>query len=406
MLDISYWQEFVETSKKVLLLQGPIGPYFSTLRDSLEKQNKTVYKLNFNGGDCYYHHFEDLTYRYTDTLENFYVFLKDFIKTHNIDSIVCFGHKREYHKIAKKLCMDLDHTVSFWAFEEGYLRPYYITFEKWGVNNSSVLPKTAEYYLKIKEKIPKVSEPQQLRSSFFYRAWVATNYYMHMYLCKDLFPNYKHHRDERIWRYIGAWWLSGWRKYAYKFQEYFFAKNIESDQFPDFFIVPLQVHNDSQVKDFSKAKNVPAFIKYVIRSFSSYANKDNHIIFKHHPMDRGFNHYGKVIEKIALRYGVEDRVHYVFDVPLPVFLRKAKGVVLINSTSGLSALLHRLPVKVLGKAPYDFEGLTDQKKLNDFWQDPQAPDFNLFQSYRAYLLWKTQLNCNFYMSKKFKKNIQ
>lgn len=385
-------------SNNVLLLQGPIGPYFFQLGKFLQDQGKTVYKLNFNGGDNFYYPLNHFARAYFEPIHGFKDYLINFIQENDIDSVVCFGHRREYHVIAKQVCEEMGGDLSFWSFEEGYLRPHYITFEKWGVNSASVLPRNAEFYLDNESKIPEMRAPRPLVASFFERFWLAMHYYMAMYFCGTQFKHYIHHRDRRVLRYIGAWALSGWRKWFYRPKEYILAKSIEDSSFPDFFIVPLQVHNDSQVKTFGCAKNVPAFVRNVLRSFSKGADKDVHIIFKHHPMDRGFNHYGELILKLSQKYGVADRVHYVFDIPMPIFLRKAKGMVVINSTSGISALLHNMPVKAMGQAPYDFEGLTDQQPLSRFWSDPQKPDPNVFHAYRSYLLCRTQLNANFYIN--------
>lgn len=37
--------------KRVLLLQGPVGPFFARLTAELRPVNATVYKVNFNAGD-------------------------------------------------------------------------------------------------------------------------------------------------------------------------------------------------------------------------------------------------------------------------------------------------------------------------------------------------------------------
>ncbi len=37
--------------------------------------------------------------------------------------------------------------IGIWIFEEGYLRPYCITFEKDGVNANSSLPRDKNFYL-------------------------------------------------------------------------------------------------------------------------------------------------------------------------------------------------------------------------------------------------------------------
>lgn len=175
-MDTSYWQEFVESSKRVLLLQGPIGPFFAKLRNNLVNDNKIVYKINFNGGDHYYYPADERTYAYNQPIDDFYDYLLEFVRKHNIDSIVCFGHKREYHSIAKQLCLDLNKKVVFWVFEEGYLRPYYITFEKWGVNNSSLLQRDADFYLSQKDHIPEEFAPEVIKSSFTTKALISTYY--------------------------------------------------------------------------------------------------------------------------------------------------------------------------------------------------------------------------------------
>ena len=71
-------------------------------------------------------------------------------------------------------------------------------------------------------------------------------------------------------------------------------------------------------------------------------------------------------------------------------------MVTINSTSGLSGLIHNMPVKVLGRAYYDIPGMTDQNTLAEFWNHPTPPDKELFHAYRMYHLNVTQINGNFY----------
>ena len=71
-------------------------------------------------------------------------------------------------------------------------------------------------------------------------------------------------------------------------------------------------------------------------------------------------------------------------------------MVTLNSTSGLSALIHNMPVKLLGRAHYDIPGLTSRQPLAEFWQNPQPPDRELFAAYRLYHINVTQINGSFY----------
>jgi len=71
--------------KNILLLQGPIGPFFYRFAKKLKKERATVYKINFNGGDFLFYPFSSVSY--TKSLENFGPFLKEFCIKNNIDSI-------------------------------------------------------------------------------------------------------------------------------------------------------------------------------------------------------------------------------------------------------------------------------------------------------------------------------
>ncbi len=51
---------------------------------------------------------------------------------------------------------------------------------------------------------------------------------------------------------------------------------------------------------------------------------------------------------------------------------------------------------MLGRAVYDIEGLTDRKPLNRFWNEPKAPDADLFLRFRYVMMERTQINGAFY----------
>jgi capsular polysaccharide export protein len=81
---------------------------------------------------------------------------------------------------------------------------------------------------------------------------------------------------------------------------------------------------------------------------------------------------------------------------LPTLLSKSQGVVLVNSTTGLSALHHGRSVKVLGRALFDMPGLTFQGSLDRFWQEKSAPNQDLFRAFRRVVLRRAQLNGSFF----------
>jgi capsular polysaccharide export protein len=121
-------------------------------------------------------------------------------------------------------------------------------------------------------------------------------------------------------------------------------------------------------------------------------------VIKHHPLDRGYRDYTKLIRQIRNEHALEGRLLYVHDLHLPSLLKNTIGVVVINSTAGLSALFHGAPVKVCGRAIYDICGLTFQGSLKRFWTEAETfvSDHELYRTFRRHVIRHTQVNGNFY----------
>ncbi|OOF43712.1 capsule biosynthesis protein [Rodentibacter trehalosifermentans] len=388
--------ELVQKSQKILLLQGPIGTFFTDLSVWLQSIGKTVYKINFNGGDEHFYPASiKNTLAYTDSVNQFYPTLIRFCQENRIDSIVCFGDNRKYHKIGKKVAATLG--VDFWVFEEGYFRPNYVTLEKTGVNAFSTLPREARFFLEQAKNLPEPPLPLKLAKGFLPIAKRAIIYYVCAYLKRSNYPKYQHHRILNLKYYIKLWIKSAIKRVCYYLRDRTFAKQVSRGKLGKFFVIPLQVYDDTQVKVHCDYGSVEKFLKTVLQSFAENAPYDLNLIVKHHPMDRGLIDYRHIIDTFEQHYPqLKGRIFYIHDVPLPVLLRYGKGMVTINSTSGISALHHNMPVMTLGRANYHVEGLTYQGNLSDFWANPIPPNPVVFNAYRKYHLHKTMINGSFY----------
>ena len=100
--------------------------------------------------------------------------------------------------------------------------------------------------------------------------------------------------------------------------------------------------------------------------------------------------------RLAREHGLEGRVDFIDGGNLAALCRASQGMVVNNSSAALSSLGFHTPVKVMGDAFFDFEGLTDQKPLDDFWRAPEAPDSDLFTRFRAHVIAQSQVNGNFH----------
>jgi capsular polysaccharide export protein len=376
---------------RVLMLQGPMGTFFNRVAAWLNEQGVEVKKINFSGGDWLFHRKLDAV-SYKGELAAFPAFLRDFLLEHDIDGIVCFGDCRHYHVAAKPVADALG--VPFFVFEEGYVRPDYITLECGGVNAHSSMPRSAAFY----RALPDVEIPKPLPAypRFSRAARSAMLYYATSRVLKPLFPNYVHHKKLSVRYEARNWCRSFARKHLNRWRDKPVMETLLNDYDGKYFAVALQVYNDSQIRSHSQYEDVRDFIREVMASFAAGARDDHHLVFKHHPMDRGQREYRKLIQSLCEDLGVTGRVHYVHDVHLPTLLRRSRGVVTINSTVGLSALYHEKPLKVMGRAMYDIEGLTFQGALTQFWTAAPTFDPVLWRRFRAYMVTQTQMNGAFY----------
>jgi capsular polysaccharide export protein len=380
-------------NKKVVFLQGPVGPFFKRLLEDFKSVNAETSKINFNGGDWFYCPNNSVNFR--GSIEDWSEFFSDFIKKNNIDTVILFGDCREYHRIAHAIAHQ--NHIEIGVFEEGYIRPDYITFERFGVNGFSLLPRNRAFYDAIEEKEIQTPHVNFVGNTFWYAAWHAFVYYCVSVFLSPFFRNYKHHRPLNLSESI-YWIKAVYRKWFYKFCERGLNDNLVNENSKNYFLIPLQIATDAQIREHSDFRSVEIFIKRIISSFAAHAPKKNLLIIKHHPLDRGYHDYSELISHLTGKYNISDRVKYIHDQHLPTLLEHAKGVVLINSTVGLSAIHHNAPLKTCGTAIYDIEGLTYQGKLESFWNDADTYciDRELYRRFKGYVINYKQINGNFY----------
>lgn len=378
-------------NKNILFLQGPMGTFFKKLDNVFKKNGAKTYKIGFNAGDSFFsNHYNYIPFR--DTRENYDIFITNFLIEKKIDKIFLFGDCRFYQRVSIQVARTLG--IEVFVFEEGYIRPHYITMEKYGVNDFSHISRDAEFYKKV--KILSEQEPKDTEYSPFKMVASSALYYLVSNIFHFRYPNYIHHRDFSAIKEAFYGVRSLFRKLIYPFYEKKYLEIIKNELSNNYFFVALQTYNDFQVLEHSGYKSIEKFIIEVLESFSKNT-LETWLVFKHHPVDRGRKNYKKFIIDQARHFGIEDRVLVLYDTHLPTCLKNAKGTVTINSTVGLSALYHETPVITLGNAIYDIEGLTCKDiKLDDFWHKQQAPDMELLEKYRSYIIENTQLNGSFY----------
>ena len=280
--------------KKYLLLQGPMGPYFSDTAEWLESQGCEAVNVVFNGGDKFYCRKRDyLVFRQTP--KEFPTWLKDTWQDYHFDTILCFGDCRPLHQVARLWAQTKG--VRFLAFEEGYLRPHFITLEEGGVNAFSALPRNPDFY----RKLPEIKAPvaKKLTSCFSLRVRRCIGYYLAGWFYRHQFPQYRHHKSFSPWYEARCWIRAAARKQWYRFLQRKVLSQLQGELDQRYHLVVLQVYNDSQIRNHSPYNDVRDYINDVMYSFSKKACSDQWLVIKHHPMDRGHRLYGPLIRKLG-----------------------------------------------------------------------------------------------------------
>jgi capsular polysaccharide export protein len=379
-------------NKHILFLQGPMGTFFKKLDYVFRKQGAYTSRIGFNMGDEFFSCRDNYT-PFRGTPEEWPEYIEKYLRKEKVDMIFLFGDCRYYQRIARRTAYE--NNIEVFVFEEGYLRPHYITLEKFGVNGFSHLPRAASFYEQL--QLHDIPAPQHAKQSKTKMVISAIIYYGLSNLFAYRYPHYRHHRDFSALREAFYGIRGLWRKGLYRVTERNCLPMIENSLSKRYYFVPLQTHNDFQILQHSNYRSIEKFIIEVLESFAHHAPKETYLVFKHHPVDRGRKNYSRFILEQADLLEIKHRVYIFHDVYLPSCLTNALGTVTINSTVGLTSIGYGIPTITLGNAIYDIEGLTNKGiSLRKFWHQHKKPDKTRYEKFRQYLVEHTQLNGSFY----------
>lgn len=378
--------------KSALLLQGPVGPFFCKLSKFLKSRETEVLKVNFNFGDDIFYSGSEIV-RFKDEPEQLYAYYKTLIQEHNIEAIFLFGDRRPIHVIALEVAKEL--LIDTWIFEEGYIRPGYYTLETSGAGALSSFPQIWKEYDEsyVLQKEDELNAP--VKFSSIAMTTYAAIYYIAEYLGRSLYPQYNHHKKFCFYELALLWPMFIVNKFLYKTLDHKLKQRIIQGT-QEYFVAILQVALDFSVLDHSDYNSIEDFIIETVETFAMNAHKDHLLVIKHHPMDRSLKNYTSIIKQLAKKHQITERVIYLRETNTLQLIKGSNGVVVINSTVGLQALYHNIPLKVMGRAFYDIPDLTHQGNLESFFKSPTSCKEAVFCSFRNLLIQKTQIQGSLY----------
>jgi capsular polysaccharide export protein len=356
---------------RILLLQGPVGGFFGFLARHLASAGHEAMKIDFNGGDVFFSRgCPRIAYRQGQ--KRWRTWFGNYCVEWKPDAVLVIGDQRPIHRIARRIAMAQG--IRFFSFEEGYIRPNYVTFEEGGNNARSPVrsswPPAAEE--------PAAPPARSFRPRFSQQGWKAGVYYAAKTMARPFFPGYLHHRRRALVSEFYFWCRAYKRKLDSRRHDERIIDLLRSADHPPFFMVALQVHDDLQLLKHGRGWRNSTLISKVTASFAAHAPEGCTLVFKVHPADRGHRSYQRRILRQAALHDVGHRVLVLQSGAFAPVVRNARGLITINSTAGIAALEADVPVFALGEAIYSNSLLVKAHDtpadLDGFWTGPPPPD--------------------------------
>ncbi|MEI6099307.1 MAG: capsular biosynthesis protein [Alphaproteobacteria bacterium] len=381
--------------RRFLFLQGPHGPFFRRLGQMLTQAGAQVWRVGFNKGDRAFWPDTASFIPYRGTPEAWSQTLRVIIAEKAITDIVLYGDTRPIHADAVGLATTLGLTLH--VFEEGYLRPHWVTYERGGSNGNSRLmdlsiARMQQALAQSDMELPDApAHWGNMRQHMFWGAlyhwfvltgfWQYRNFRPHRSLtarqefllyCKRLVLLPYHH----LGRLAATW-------------------RLQNDSAP-YHLVLLQLEHDASFQMHSPFATMTEFLSLVVEGFAKGAAPHHQLVFKAHPLEDGRVPVAREIRRLATLHGLQDRVHFIQGGKLARLLNHARSAVTVNSTAAQQVLWRGLPLKVFGAAVYAKPEFVSARPLPDFFAHPTRPDSRAYRDYRHYLLETSQVPGSFY----------
>ena len=383
------------SNRRFLFLQGPHGPFFHRLGKMLRAAGGEVWRVGFNAGDRAFWFGAPNYISYRGTLEEWPTVFSALVDDHKITDIVLYGDTRPIHAQAISLAKAAGLRVH--VFEEGYMRPYWVTYERGGTNGNSRLMdlSVSDMQEALALSDLAIATPPakwgDMRQHVFYGAL----YHWFVLFRNRHYKKLVRHRELPVMTEAALYTKRLLLMPFIALDRRIPTARIRYGGFP-YHLVLMQLEHDSSFQMHSPFTRMAEFIEVVIDGFAKGAPRHHHLVFKAHPLENGRSPLRKIIRAVAKAHGVGKRVHYVRGGKLAQLLDNARTSVTVNSTAGQQVLWRSIPLKVFGKAVYSKPEFVSEQPLEDFFSNPTRPDSRAFKDYRRYLLETSQVPGGFY----------
>ncbi len=378
---------------RVLFLQGLASPFFDRVADCLMQRGCDVGAIFFCFPDRLFWHGPNGR-PYKGPFDQWGDFFDAHVSAHRITDILLVGEQRTYHRVAIERARAAGIRVH--VTDNGYLRPDWLILERDGTNGESHFPRDPDAIRALARRLPMPDFSPRYRDAFWKLAVMDMAYHFGLVFTGWLYPHYRRsYRRDNPFLHYPAIGLRLLKKPLLEREARRVSAELARGQ-GGYYLYAMQLEHDFSIVSYSSFDGLETPSEQIIASFARHAPPDTMLLVKLHPLDTGTRNWRRIIGGMARRHGVEARVRFVDGGDLDGMIRHARGVVTVNSTTGIRALQLGRPVKPLGQAIYDIEGLAHQGALDGFWRDPAIPDTTLVGDWLRALAWSVHVRGGYY----------
>lgn len=381
-----------------LFLQGPHGPFFHRLAKMLRLAGAKVWRVGFNAGDraFWFHSQSYLPYR--GTTEDWGNHFSKLVEEKGVTDIVLYGDIRQIHADAIARARKLGLRIH--VFEEGYIRPYWVTYERGGSNGHSRLMAMSVRGMR------KMLEQSDLDTALPPAKWGDTRqhvfygalYHWFVMFRNGDYRNFQPHRSLGVAAEFSLYLKRLMLMPFHALERGAASWRIRHGGFP-YHLALLQLEHDASFQAHSPFNTMTDFLDVVIKGFAEGAPRHHHLVFKAHPLEDGRVPVRRDIRRLAKEAGVANRVHFVRGGKLAQLLADTRTAVTVNSTAAQQVLFRGIPLKTFGSAVYAKPEFVSTQPLPEFFATPARPDRKAYQDYRRFLLETSQVAGGFYSAR-------
>jgi capsular polysaccharide export protein len=381
-----------------LFLQGPHGPFFHRLGTMLRRAGATVWRVGFNAGDRAFWFHRNSYIPFQGQVSDWPDTFSDLVTAKGVTDIVLYGDVRPIH--AEAVAEAKRRGITVHVFEEGYMRPYWVTYERGGSNGNSRLMNMSVTEMQDALALSDMEAPLppghwgDMRQHVFYG---ALYHWFVMFRNRD-YRNFQPHREMTVAGEFRLYLKRLLLMPVHTVDRVQATLRIRFGGFP-YHLALLQLEHDSSFQQHSSFGSMTEFLGEVIRGFAKGAPGHHHLVIKAHPLEDGRSPIRRTIRSLTSEHGLEGRVHYVRGGKLAQLLNDARSAVTVNSTAGQQVLWRGIPLKVFGRAVFAKPEFVSDQPLAEFFAGATRPDNRAYKDYRRYLLETSQLPGGFYSAR-------